>query len=81
MKIEQFWHADAAGQTHPQKLIGKKFVHLASTNLYEVTGCRLNASTDQWSIEYDRHDVKQRGHFPFNRDMAEFLDGRFIEVL
>lgn len=79
-RIDQVWHQDAAGQIRPNLLTGKKFVHLKTSHLYVVTGYRLNASTDQWSIEYDRLDEDARGDFSFARDMAEFLDGRFVEV-
>ena len=79
-RISDTWHKDARGQTHPNSLVGKKFVHVASSTLYVVTGYRLNASNDQWAIEYDRFDEDVQLSFAFARDMAEFLDGRFIEV-
>lgn len=80
MRIEELWHKDAADQTHPDYFVGKQFLHVKSSTLYVVTGFHLNASTDQWTLEYDRADDSKRGKFDFTRDMAEFLDGRFIEV-
>ena len=80
MRIAELWHKDAAEQTHPDYLVGKQFLHVKSSTLYVVTGFRLNASNDQWTLEYDRADIAKRGKFGFTRDMAEFLDGRFIEV-
>ena len=79
-KISELWHDDLVGMSKPQELRGKKFVHLASSALYIVTGFTLNASTDRWAIVYDRFDEDQRKDFPFSRDMDEFLDGRFVEV-
>lgn len=80
MTVTNLFHEDAAGQKNPQSLMGKKFFHLKTSNLYEVTGYRFNASTDQWSIEYRRYEQSKRGQFNFSRDMAEFLDGRFVEA-
>lgn len=79
-RIEELWHKDAAGQTHPDYLVDKQFLHVKSSTLYVVTGYRLNASNDQWALEYNRADRNKRGKFGFIRDMAEFLDGRFVEV-
>ena len=80
MRITETWHKDVKGWTYPDKFVGKKFVHVASSTLYVVTGFKLNASTDLWALEYERQDEDARMLFSFTRDMAEFLDGRFIEV-
>ena len=79
-RIEELWHQDAKGQTHPEYLVGKRFLHLKSATLYVVTGFTVNASTNEWALHYDRDDRPKRGKFSFTRDMAEFLDGRFVEV-
>ena len=79
-RIEEVWHKDAVGQTHPDYLVGKQFLHVKSSTFYVVTGFSLNASTDQWALHYDRAASRIRKKFAFSRDMAEFLDGRFVEV-
>lgn len=80
MKVDHAWQTDAAGQKNPDKLVGKQFVHVKTSTLYRVTDFMLNASTDQWAVQYERSDRNCAKRFPFTRDMAEFMDGRFIEV-
>lgn len=80
IRVDELWHVDVQNQKDPQRLRGKRYLHVASSTLYTVTGFSLNASSDQWSIHYDREDAGERKDFSFSRDMAEFLDGRFIEV-
>lgn len=80
VNIGSLWHKDVGGKCNPQELMGKKFVHVKTSALYVVVGYHLNASTDQWCIEYERQEVKCRKDFNFTRDMSEFLDGRFLEV-
>lgn len=79
-RVNELWHSDVASQKDPQKLRGKRYLHVKSATLYVVTGFALNASNDQWTILYDREDAEERKDFGFSRDMAEFLDGRFLEV-
>lgn len=79
-RIEELWHMDAKGQKNPNHLVDKQFLHVKSATLYVVIGFTLNACTDEWALIYDRADERRRGKFHFTRDMAEFLDGRFVEV-
>ena len=78
--ISEQWHFDAGDQRNPDRLVGKQFVHVKTSNLYVVTGFSLNATNDLWSVQYERSDEAQRRPFPFTRDMIQFMDGRFIEV-
>lgn len=78
--VEFFWHQDAVDHKNPDKLIGKRFVHIKSQALYVVTGAFFNATSDKWCVSYDRLDDTQRREFSFTRDLDQFLDGRFLEV-
>lgn len=66
--------------THPDRVVGKVFVHIKTSGLYRVTGYSLNTTNNNWALHYDRVDEKERKVFSFTRDMAEFMDGRFMEV-
>lgn len=69
---------DAAGMRYPEKLVGKRFIHVRTGVTYAVTGYTLNTMSDKWAVRYAR--LSGDGHFEFTRDMDQFLDGRFVEV-
>lgn len=79
-RVEKFWHTDQHGWDNPNKLVGKKFLHVKTNAIYVVVEAVFDATGDQWAIVYDRMDEDKRKEFRFVRSMTEFMDGRFVEV-
>ena len=81
-RINALWHSDADGMNRPENLVGQRFLHVATSNLYVVTSFHLAVgdNTAKWTIVYEREDENHRGDFAFSRSMKEFLDGRFVKV-
>jgi hypothetical protein len=79
-EVNHFRHKDAKGQSKPDALIGKTYLHVKTKNLYTVKDALFDSSLDQWSLVYDRVNGNARKEFQFVRPMSEFLDGRFLEV-
>lgn len=80
--IDALWHRDSNDLKDPHLLEGRRFLHVKSANLYVVIGHSLNVTGDraEWMVHYQRESEPHRGEFYFSRSMAEFLDGRFLEV-
>lgn len=80
VRVDAFWHKDQKGNSRPDQLRGKVFLHNVTKHLYVVVGAFFNTTTDEWAIAYERYFEDERAEFQYTRDMSEFLDGRFTEV-
>lgn len=82
-RIEALWHSDTEGWSKPEELRGKRFLHVATSTLYVVTGFSLNVTSDRvaWMIHYQRENPDMRKEFSFSRELGEFKTaGKFVEV-